>query len=86
MHYLIVYKSVTFVNRMKKMINDKYPVSVVQLPGNLGIKGCHYALRCNANDLDSLIGLSERNKIAIQAVFSESDDKGAARYVKYDIS
>lgn len=86
MSYLIVYKSVTFVNRVKRMVSNKYDVSVVQLPGDLGIKGCHYALKCRKEDFENIKRISEKNKIEIRAVFYEEQEDGKTRYVRYDIS
>lgn len=79
MDYIIIYKSVSTINRIKKMLKKTCRLKTVQLPSNLGIKGCHYGLFVSGNDFHKVIDASKENGIEIKYIFTKTPS-GYERY------
>ena len=84
---IVVYSSVTVANRAKKLLLTQTGYAgVIQIPAELGIKGCNYSVRCYMEDLSRLMQISHENNLKIRAVFRETTVEGQKVYEKYDLS
>lgn len=80
---LIVFGSITIANKAKKLAAKAFDyAAVVQLPPNLGIRGCSYCLRIRYTDYEAMLAIAEEHKLRIKAAFKETDTGGEKEYVK----
>ena len=72
-HYLVVYASLNQVHRVKRRLyQGGVYVDMVRAPQCLGVSGCSFALRCEADLLPAVRRASLETSIEIRGVFSES--------------
>ena len=80
-YILTVFNSVTAANRAQKFLKKTaYYAAVVQLPPNLGIRGCNYCLRTKYADGAAVRELALDHGLSIRAVFAEREIKGQKVY------
>ena len=80
---LVVFSSITVANKAKKLAIKNFDyASVVQLPPNLGIRGCNYCLRIKKSDYESMTEISAEHKLKIKAVYIEKDMGKEKEYIK----
>lgn len=76
---IVVYSSITVANRAIKLAKGHIShTKIMQIPAELGIKGCSYSVKCPRNELDALLELSREHSLKIKAVFIEKT-KGSER-------
>lgn len=80
-HVLVVFGSVTVANRAKRLM-EKHggDAAVVQLPPDLGIRGCSYCLRIRQGDFNLMMELAEEFGLKIKAAFLETEMDGQKVY------
>ena len=82
---IVVYTSITVSNRAKKLVNEANLMSyvgIIQIPPNLQVPGCNYAVRCKYEDLNKLLDVSRKHNLKIKATFRESEVNGTKTYTK----
>ena len=78
---LVIFNSVTVSNRAKKLLRKFVDyVSVIQLPSNLGIRGCSYGLRVKRSDYDTVLRIANEYELLIRAAFIEKNIDGQKVY------
>ncbi len=86
-YILIVFNSVTSSNRAKRLAKKVIDYAqVVQLPSNLGIRGCNYCLRIKKSDYEDVLKIANDYSLLINAVFNEKNIDGRKVYEAYDLS
>ncbi len=84
---LIVFNSVSASNRAKRIAKKAVSyAAVVQLPSDLGIRGCSYALRIKRSDYDTIKSLMGEYGLEIKSEFLEKNTDSGKIYEQYDIS
>lgn len=72
---LVVYASLNQVHRLKRhLYQGGVYVDMVRAPRCLGVRGCSFALRCDAALVPAIRHASEELAIDIRGVFTESSD------------
>lgn len=80
-HALVVFGSVTVANRAKRLMEKQANyAAVVQLPPDLGIRGCSYCLRVRQGDFNKMTELAEEYGLKIKAAFLETELDGQKVY------
>ena len=80
-HALKVFGSVTVANRAKKLMQKQTDyAAVVQLPPDLGIRGCSYCLRIKLHDFNLMRQTAAQYGIQIKAAFAEGEIDGQKVY------
>ena len=84
---IVVYNTITVVHRAKKLLKKKkVDARVVQLPSDLGLKGCSYGLECNRADLDGVLAYSAERQLAVKAAFRVETTTDGKVYTAHDLS
>ncbi len=79
----MVFSSITVANKAKKLAIKAFDyAAVVQLPPNLGIRGCNYCLRIKHSDYESMLAIATEHKLKIKAAFTEKDAGDKKEYTK----
>jgi len=82
-----VYSSVSVVHRARKLLKRLgFQTQVVQLPSDLGLKGCNYGMECFWTDLEDILQYSKQNKLKVKAVFRVGETESGRVYTAYDLS
>ena len=85
--YVIVYSSASVVHRAKKLLKKEgVRVQVVQLPSDLGLKGCSYGLECEVHQFETVLAHAKANELAVKAAFLVEQADGGKVYTAYDLS
>ena len=72
---LVVYASLNQVHRVKRhLYQGGVFVDMVRAPQCLGVRGCSFALRCEAALVPEIRRVSQELAIEIRGVFTESPD------------
>ena len=75
MTYLVVYASLNQVHRLKRhLYRGGVYVDMVRAPQCLGVRGCSFALTCDAAMVPAIREASKELAIEIRGVFTESPD------------
>ena len=70
---LVVYASLNQVHRLKRhLYRDGVYVDMVRAPQCLGVRGCSFALRCDAALVPAIRRASGELAIEVRGVFAES--------------
>ncbi len=78
---LIVFGSVTVANRVKKLMRKQTDsADVVQLPPDLGIRGCSYCLRIRLCDFSLMRRVADEYGLRIKAAYAEREIEGRKVY------
>lgn len=84
---IIVYDTISVVHRAKKLLKKKkIAARVVQLPSDLGLKGCSYGIECVAADLEGVLAYTAEKQLAVKALYRVEDAEGGRVYTAYDLS
>ena len=83
---IVVYSSISVVHRARKLMRQLAETQVVQLPSDLGLKGCSYGLECAFADLHTILRVSKEKNLKIKAVFEASETENGRVYERYDLS
>lgn len=82
-YILTVFNSVTAANRAQNLAKKAADyAAIVQLPPNLGIRGCNYCLRTKYADGDVVSKIARQHGLTIRAAFVEKEIKGQKVYEK----
>jgi len=80
---LAVYSSITFANRVKKLIiPDGDYVGVIHTPRSISPGGCSYALRFRKHKLGLIKQISQNLGIKIKGIYVEENINGVRKYKK----
>jgi hypothetical protein len=72
---LVVYASLNQVHRVKRhLYRGGVYVDMVRAPQCLGVRGCSFALRCDAGMVHAIRHVSRELAIEIRGVFAESSN------------
>lgn len=78
---LVVFGSITAANRAKKLVKKQTDyAAVVQLPPDLGIRGCSYCLKIKLDELERCRMIAEQYKLNIKAAYAEREADGQKVY------
>ncbi len=84
---VIVYSSISVVHRARKQLKQKkVRTAVVQLPSDLGLKGCSYGLECATADCEGILAYSAEKQMPVKAVFHVTESEDGRVYTAYDLS
>lgn len=71
---LAVFSSITYANRIKKILDSKIGyIALMHAPSGLSQKGCAYCLRFRKKYLDDVFKASESSGIIIRDFYEETD-------------
>lgn len=82
MEYIfVVFDSLSVTNRAKRLAKKASlsPV-VVQLPSDLGIRGCSYGLRIKPNDYNFILNIANEYDLTIKTAFIQKNIDGRSVY------
>ena len=72
---LAVFSSITYANRIKKILDSKIGyMALMHAPSGLTEKGCAYCLRFRKNFLDTVAKTAEKNGITVRGFYEETDN------------
>lgn len=84
---IVVYNTISVVHRAKKLFKKKkIAARVVQLPSDLGLKGCSYGVECALEELDGVLAYSAEKALAVKAVYRVEEAANGRVYTAYDLS
>ncbi len=84
---IVVYDTISVVHRAKKLLKKKkIAARVVQLPSDLGLKGCSYGIECAAADLEGVLAYSAEKQLPVKALYRVEATENGRVYSAYDLS
>ena len=84
---IVVYSSISVVHRARKLLKKKHVAThVVQLPSDLGLKGCSYGLECALEDMDGILAYSHEKNLNMKAAYKMTETESGKVYTAYDLS